>query len=95
MNKTVPSATNWPDERPRKKTVKLRVIDQGTAYDVSGRMIRWARELRTGKLGRCTDVLIVARCMGKDGLAYEHFSNGTGTNEIYLAMAQSAIKRHQ
>jgi hypothetical protein len=98
MNKTVPTGrlcdTAAEKNTRARRGSKLRVIDEGTPYDVTGRMIRWAREIRTGKLGRCTDVLIVARCIGPDGIAYEHFSNGTGTRETYMAMAQNAVKRH-
>ena len=91
MNKTVPSPTNWPE---KKRASKLRVIDQGTRYDPTGRMIKWARELRSGANGRCTDVLIVARCLTLDGVAYEHFMNGTGEREVTSAMAQAVLKRY-
>ncbi|HET6220171.1 MAG TPA: hypothetical protein VFE27_24295 [Acidobacteriaceae bacterium] len=92
MNKTVPGAKNWPDQ---KKRSRLRVIDIGTPYDCTGRMIRWAREMRSGKMGRVTDVIITARCINSDGsIDYEHFANGTGSRETFHAMASSMLKRH-
>lgn len=94
MNKTVPGAKNWPDQKKPAKRGGLRVIDVGTPYDCTGRMIRWAREMRSAKVGRVTDVIITARYQMPDGsVDYEHFANGTGTREIYHAMASNALHR--
>jgi hypothetical protein len=39
----------------------IRAVDQGTVYDVTGKM-RWlTREIESGKQGHITDVLIVTR----------------------------------
>lgn len=98
MNKTIPTARLCDTEAEKnailRKKSKLRVIDQGTRYDPTGRMIKWARELRNGASGRCTDVLIVARCLAEDGIAYEHFMNGTGEREVTAAMAHAVMKRY-
>ena len=93
MNKTVPSPTNWPEEKRKSKRGGIRAIDKGTPYDVPGRLKKWAREIESGKLGRATDFLMVVRVVRDDGVAYEHFSNGISTIETYAYMADLAKKR--
>ena len=98
MNKTVPTARlcDTEAEKNARKVRKSRIrpIDENTPYDVTGRMFKWAREIRSGALGRVTDVVICARCIGDDGIAYEHFVNGTGSRETYMVMANSVMKRY-
>lgn len=105
MNTTVPTAVLSETEAVKKADLRrksrLRVIDQGTPYDATGRMIKWARELRSGKLGRCTDILIVARTIktetgdGKGGHGYEYFSNGPGDAKTFYAMAEALALRYR
>jgi hypothetical protein len=84
-----------------KRHSRLRAIDQGTPYDATGRMVKWLRELRSGKLGRCTDVLMVARVIiaengeGTGGPAYEHFKNGISGHDVHRRMAEVAMERHK
>lgn len=93
MNKTVPSPTNWPEQKPAKKRGGIRVINEGTPYDVPGRLKKWAREIESGKMGRVTDYLLVVRCIKEDEISFEHFLGGTGTPETYMYMARAAEKR--
>lgn len=62
MNKSVPSATNWPeDPRRRAKRSGIRAIDQGTSYDVPGKLRHLVHQIETGKHGRVTDVVLAIR----------------------------------
>jgi hypothetical protein len=45
---------------------KIRAIDQGTLYDVPGKLRRLVREIEKGDLGRVTDVVNAVRIV-KDG----------------------------
>jgi hypothetical protein len=105
MKTTVPTAVLSETEAGKKANLlrksRLRAIDQGTPYDATGRMIKWARELRSGKLGRCTDVLIVARTIktetgdGRGGHGYEYFGNGPGDAKTFHAMAEALALRYR
>jgi hypothetical protein len=105
MKTTVPTGVLSETEAGKKADLlrksRLRAIDQGTPYDATGRMIKWARELRSGKLGRCTDVLIVARTIkmetgdGQGGHGYEYFGNGPGDAKTFHAMAEALALRYR
>jgi hypothetical protein len=98
MNTTVPNSN---PTAGRKKRSKLRAIDQGTPYDATGRMVKWMRELRAGTLGRCTDIVMVARVInqedgtGSGGPAYEYFSNGLSDSSTHKAMAEAIATRYK
>ena len=95
MNKTVPSPTNWPEQKPKAKRGQIRAINVNTPYDVPGRLKKWARQIERGELGRATDYLLVVRCVKDDGTHFEHFWGGTGTAETYLYMANAAKNRQE
>lgn len=96
--KTVPTGRLCDTEAEKKAKLvsrsKLRAIDKGTPYDAAGRTVKWARELNSGKMGRVTDIVIVARVIAKDGLAYEHFANGIGNGDTYRCMLERALLRY-
>lgn len=87
MNPMLPNSN--PDETRTKKKLKaskskLRVINQGTVYDATGRMRTWIREIESGKYGRCTDIVMIARCHepGGEEAHVRMWHNGTGKREI-------------
>jgi hypothetical protein len=94
VNKTVPSPTNWPEKKPAAKPGGLRAIDQGTGYDVSGRLRRRVREIESGKYGRITDSVLLLRSIKDGEVIFTEFCNGLGTQETYFYMAHWALKKH-
>jgi hypothetical protein len=81
LNKTVPSPTNWPDDpRARKLRAKksgIRAIDQGTSYDVSGRLRRLIHQIEDGKHGHVTDIVLAIRCITGDGIRIRTIYTGS------------------
>jgi hypothetical protein len=82
-NSSVPSPTNWPEEKRKKKRGGLRAIDAGTRYDISGQLRKLAREIERGEIGAATDFVGAIRTSGEglNGTKIRAFHWGTGTIE--------------
>lgn len=65
MNKTVPTARLCDTEAEKsaklRRGAKLRPINKGNAYDISGRLRRLIRQIESGKHGEVTDVVLALR----------------------------------
>lgn len=56
---------------------KLRAIDQGTRYDVAGKLIEMARQIKRGEMGDVRNVVIAVQHITKHGgFAVEAFHYG-------------------
>lgn len=69
------------------KKAQLRVIDQGTNYDVPGRLKALARAIERGDYGRVTDVGIVLKSFQGCQSHMVCTRAGTGTPGDFLMMA--------
>lgn len=65
MNKTVPTGRlcDTPAEKSAKlrRGAKLRPIDKGNVYDISGKLRRLVHQIESGKHGEVTDVVLAIR----------------------------------
>lgn len=97
MNKTIPTAKLCDTEAERKKkmlrTSRLRPIDRGTYYDVTGEMRKLLREIEHGEWGHVTDVSMVMRYIKDDSVRIASRHSGTGTIEIYSYMLHRVLQR--
>ena len=57
-------------QKLKPKISRLRVIDEGTTYDVSGRLRRLTREIESGELGEIRHCIVLLNCKRKDGSKY-------------------------
>lgn len=73
-----------------KKKATLRAIDQGTLYDIPGKLIKLGRTVRSGKLGPITEALIVLK---KEAGDYEIYGIGRGDPAQQHLMATIAASR--
>lgn len=76
-----------------KKKTKLRAIDQGTVYDIPGKLINLARQVRSGELQGVSDVMVVAKTHEKDGYHYHVFGFGCGEPAVQHHMLATGAKR--
>lgn len=58
---------------------RIRAIDQGTLYDVTGKMKHLTRQIEQGKEGRVTDTVIIIR---RDNGSIGSFHFGTGNPTV-------------
>ena len=76
MNKSVPSPTNWPDQksdtRLAVKKSGIRAIDKGTNYDVPGKLRKLAREIEKGVHDEVRGTL-VGIISQKDGIMHANY----------------------
>lgn len=75
------------------KKAKLRAIDRGTRYDVTGSLKRIARQIERGEHGDVRDVVVIYRSMlghGAQRVNTYHF--GTGDFAQALLLVESAKK---
>lgn len=76
---------------------KLRAIDRGTRYDVTGNLRRFVRRIESGDLQDATDVLVIARCHrppdGRKRVEIHHF--GSATIEEMHWMVSTAKNRYE
>jgi hypothetical protein len=66
---------------------KLRTIDQGTVYDVPGKLTKLAREIRDGKHGRIEECVVAIRRRNEDGSRKTEgywYGNGTFGDAIFM-----------
>jgi hypothetical protein len=75
------------------KKAKLRLIDQGTAYDVPGRLKSLARAIERGEYGRVTDVGIVVKSFRHSDTHMVCKHVGTGTKGDLLMMANHFYRK--
>lgn len=65
---------------------KLRAIDKGTRYDVTGCLRKFIRRIENGELKNVTDVLVVARRIeglnGRKEITFHHYGSAS-TEEIH------------
>jgi len=75
------------------KKAKIRVINQGTAYDVPGRLKALARAIERGEYGRVTDVGIVVKSFRhtETHMVCKHV--GTGTKGDLLMMTNHFYRK--
>lgn len=65
-NPSVPNAKNWPEQKKPKRG-GIRAIDQGTNYDVPGKLRRLVHQIEKGEHGIATDVVCAVRYVGLNG----------------------------
>lgn len=67
------------NEATQQRRAKIRVINQGTSYDVVGRLKALARAIERGDYGRVTDVGIVVKSFkgSETHLDIKHVGTGT------------------
>lgn len=79
-----------------KKPSKLRVIDRGTRYDVSGKLRSFLREIESGEVKpRDVIVLVTETVCNNAGprVIMRHYGNGTESDMHWmLATAQGRIE---
>jgi hypothetical protein len=66
---------------------KLRAIDQGTRYDVAGRLMQMARQIKHGEMGDVRNVVIAVQRISKDGgigISTFHFGPGDIPTAVYI-----------
>lgn len=76
-----------------KDTRKIRPIDSGTIYDIPAKVTKLGRNIRDGKWGDVTEVLVAVRHREKDGTFRTHaicFGQGEPAT---LFMMLEVIKR--
>lgn len=91
MNKTVPTGrlcdTAAEKNAKLRRGAKLRAIDRGTVYDISGKLRKLLHEIEGGKHGDVTDVVLAIRKVkdGRTGIATAFI--GTSQPEVLHFMA--------
>lgn len=76
-----------------KKKTKLRAIDKGTVYDIPGKLINLARQIRSGEMPGCSDVMVVAKTHERDGYHYHVFGFGRGEPAVQHHMLATGAER--
>lgn len=86
MNRTVPTGrlcdTTAEKNAKLRRGSKLRVIDKGNNYDVTGKLRRLVHQIESGKHGDVTDVALALRSI-EDGRA--------GVRTIWLGTSQPEV----
>lgn len=76
-----------------KDTRKIRCIDSGTIYDVPAKLTKLARNIRDGKWGDVSDVLVLVRYRNDKPFAQTHATHfGVGEPATALMMLE-VVKR--
>ena len=92
----VPTARLCDTEAERKKKLlrasKLRPIDRGTFYDITGRLRKLTRQIEGGELGKVTDVFVVTHYVKDGEFRINTRCFGTGGSERYSYMLRHALK---
>lgn len=68
------------------KKAKLRVINQGTRYDVAGKLKHLARQIEHGEMGDVRDCVIAVRTLSNAGgtrVSAYHFGTDTIAGALY------------
>ena len=87
---TIPNAKLGRGRRPS----KLRAIDHGTRYDITGNLRRLVRSIERGEHGAVTDVLVMVRGTDGDGdLSRDAFHYGKSPIEVVYMMAEWLANR--
>jgi hypothetical protein len=73
----------------RKKS-NIRAIDQGTPYDVTGRMRRLVRDVEAGHYGEVTDAIVILRGKNGKSVNIQPFFYGKSETEVLYFMASRA-----
>ncbi len=91
MNKTVPTGRlcDTPAEKSAKlrRGAKLRPIDKGNVYDISGRLRKLVHEIESGKHGEVTDCVIAIRKVENGRTALRTAYYGKSQPEVLHYMA--------
>jgi hypothetical protein len=77
----------------RSRSAQIRAIDQGTNYDVIGRLKAMARAIERGDYGRVTDVGIVVKGFVGAEVHMQVTHAGTGTKGDFILMAKYLEQR--
>ena len=88
---TVPTARLCDTDAEKKARLrrgsKLRPINKGNVYDVSGKLRKLVHEIESGKLGEVTDVIAAIRCTKEKKTAIQTIFLGTSQPEVLHYMA--------
>jgi hypothetical protein len=88
---TVPTGRLCDTEAEKKARLrrgsKLRPINKGNVYDVTGKLRRLVHEIESGKLGEVTDVVAAIRCIRDKKTSVQTIFTGTSQPEILHYMA--------
>jgi hypothetical protein len=66
---------------------KLRPINKGSVYDVTGKLRKMVHEIENGKFGEVTDVIAAVRCIKDKKTSVQTMFLGTSQPEILHYMA--------
>jgi hypothetical protein len=66
---------------------KLRPINKGSVYDVTGKLRKMVHEIESGKLGEVTDVIAAIRCVKDKKVNIQTIFLGTSQPEILHYMS--------
>jgi len=91
MNKTVPSPTNWPEQK-RRKPGGIRAIDKGTSYDVAGKLRHILRALEKGDHGEVRGVAATFICGRGERVVYHHANYGMASAAERKDAARSLVR---
>jgi hypothetical protein len=91
MNTSVPTGRLCDTEAEKKARLrrgsKLRAIDSGNVYDITGKLRRLIHEIEGGKLGKVTDVIAAVRNVQDSKVGIKTIFYGTSQAEILHYMA--------
>lgn len=86
MNKIVPNAKNWPDEKPRKKRSKLRVLDERPNGTITAELTRLLRDIQQEKFGKVRAFgMVTISGRGNDRMFFHHFGGDYRRDEMFVA----------
>lgn len=91
MNRTVPNAKNWPDQK-KPKHGGIRVIDRGTNYDTLGKFRRVLRQMEKGDVGEIRGFALSIVTGSGEEIRYKHAMYGPASMSELRAAATSLAK---
>jgi hypothetical protein len=99
MNKTIPTAKLLDTEAEKLKKRRgagIRAIDQGTSYDVTGKIRQKVREIEHGTWGRVTDAILLIRYIDPElGVCSHGFNIGPGTIDTLYYLTSRHLNKLQ
>jgi hypothetical protein len=91
MNTSVPTGRLCDTEAEKKARLrrgsKLRVIDTGNIYDITGKLRRLIHRIERGELGKVTDVIAATRSVKNNKVGINTIFYGTSQPEVLHYMA--------
>lgn len=93
---TVPTGRLWDTAAEKNarslRSSKIRPINKGTLYDISGRLRKLVHEIESGKHGEVTDLVASIRCVKDGKTSIRTMFTGTSQPEILHYMASRLEK---